>query len=295
MTSAVSVQTPKARPAGRKATALLALGLLVSAAAFMGLKLKTDAIVRKKVPGSSIIYLPSGKFLKFATFGYSALAADMIYLWSIQYYSTPTIDDRFNYLDHIFAIISELDPKYTDPYEVGALIAIAEAHDAEAAFRILDMGFAKNPDQWIFPFDAGHFALMQLKDYELAQKYFKACMAVPGAPNFVQRLYANSLYKKGDLKTSWETWLQIYNSAKDAPTKKVAENHLYNVKAAIDTGALGEAIKQYQARAGRLPGSLEDLVRARLVSAIPKDLDGKDYVYDPKTGAVATVIPWWKR
>src|SRR5512143_945176 len=158
MTATVSALTPKSKPAHRAGTALIVLGLLVSAAAFMGLKLKTDAIARKKVPGSSIIYLPSGKFLKFATFGYSSLAADLVYLWSIQYYSTPTIDDRFNYLDHIFAIISELDPKYTDPYEIGALIAVQEAHNTEAAFKILDLGFAKNPDQWLFPFDAGHIA-----------------------------------------------------------------------------------------------------------------------------------------
>ena len=60
--------------------------MLAASAAFMGLKLETDKIERNKVPGSSIIYIPSGKFLKYATFGYSALAADFVYLWSIQYY-----------------------------------------------------------------------------------------------------------------------------------------------------------------------------------------------------------------
>ena len=35
-------------------------------AGFMGLKLETDKVLREKVPGSSIIYVPSGKFLKYA-------------------------------------------------------------------------------------------------------------------------------------------------------------------------------------------------------------------------------------
>ena len=43
------------------ATLLLVLFLLGTCASFMALKAKTDTIVRKKVPGSSIIYIPSGK------------------------------------------------------------------------------------------------------------------------------------------------------------------------------------------------------------------------------------------
>ena len=59
-------------------------------------------------------------------------------------------------------------------------------------------------------------------------------MKIPGAPEFVERLRANAIFKKGDLKTSWETWLDIYKRAPDERTKKIASNHLYNVKATID-------------------------------------------------------------
>jgi tetratricopeptide (TPR) repeat protein len=276
--------------------ALLLVGLLLaSAAGFSALKVVTDRIVRKKVPGSSIIYIPSGKFLKYTTFGYRALAADAIYLWAIQYYSTPTIDDRFDHLDHIFAIINELDPRYQDPYEVGALIAVADARDMRAAFTILDRGAANNPDQWIYPFDAGHVAMMNLKDFALAEKYFEQCMKIPGAPEFVERLRANAIFKKGDLQTSWETWLDIYKRAPDERTKKIASNHLYNVKATIDKAALGGAVEEYRRRSGSLPPDLRTLVRIGLLREVPKDLDGKDYVYDPATGAVRTAISPWRR
>jgi len=275
------------------ATLLLLAILLASCAAFMALKVKTDAIVRKKVPGSSIIYIPSGKFLRYATFGYSGLAADLIYLWAIQYYSTPTIDDRFNYLDHIFAIVSELDPQYIDPYETGALIATNEARDITLAFKILDNGIDKNPQQWLLPFEAGHIAMMNLKNFDLAKDYFKKCMDLPGAPEFTRRLYANALYKKGDIETSWQTWLEIYNTAPDERTKKIASNHLYQLKSAMDTGRLKEALGKFRERYGRFPAELVDLVRTRILNELPKDLDSLDYVYDPKTGEVkAATIPW---
>jgi tetratricopeptide (TPR) repeat protein len=285
------------KPQGARVTAaiLLVLFLVAAAVSFMALKTKTDTIVRRKVPGSSIIYIPSGKFLRYATFGYSSLAADFIYLWAIQYYSTPTIDDRFNHLDHIFAIISDLDPSYIDPYETGALIATAEAQDITLAFKILDNGIAKNPKQWLLPFEAGHIAMLNLKDYDLAKRYFEKCMDLPGAPEFTRRLYANALYKKGDLETSWQTWLEIYNTAPDERTKKIASNHLYQVKSAIDAGRLKEALENFRQRYGRLPGELEELVRTRILASLPKDLDGRDYIYDPKTGQVKAATSPWKR
>jgi len=285
----------KTHPGKGPATLLLVVFLVAAATAFAALKIRTDSIVRRKLPGSSIIYIPSGKFLKYAAFGYRALAADVIYLWAIQYFSTPTIDDRFDHLDHIFAIINELDPRYQDPYEVGALIAVQEARDTRTAFAILDRGAANNPDQWVYPFNAGHVAMMTLKDFPLAEKYFEQCMKIPGAPEFVERLRANAIFKKGDLRTSWETWLDIYRKAPDERTKKIASNHLYNVKAAIDAAALEDAAAKYRQRLGRLPADLEALVRTGFLTEVPKDLDGKDYVYDPETGKVRTVISPWRR
>jgi len=276
-------------------TLLLFAFLMASAAAFMALKVATDKVAREKVPGSSIIYIPSGKFLKYATFGYRAVAADAIYLWAIQYYSTPTIDDRFDHLDHIFAIINELDPRYQDPYEVGALIAVQEARNPAAAFSILDRGAANNPDQWVYPFNAGHVAMMTLKDFPLAEKYFEQCMKIPGAPEFVERLRANAIFKKGDLQTSWETWLDIYKKAPDERTKKIASNHLYNVKAAIDEAAIEDAAAKYRERFGRPPADLETLLRTGFLREVPKDMDGEDYLYDPATGKVKTVTSPWRR
>lgn len=276
-------------------TLLLVAFLMGTAAAFMTLKAATDRVSREKLPGSSIIYIPSGKFLKYATFGYRAVAADAIYLWAIQYYSTPTIDDRFDHLDHIFAIINELDPRYQDPYEVGALIAVQEARNPAAAFSILDRGAANNPDQWVYPFNAGHVALMTLKDYPLAEKYFEQCMKIPGAPEFVERLRANAIFKKGDLRTSWETWLEIYKKAPDERTKKIASNHLYNVKAAIDASAVEDAASKYRERFGRPPADLETLLRTGFLREVPKDMDGEDYLYDPATGKVKTVTSPWRR
>jgi tetratricopeptide (TPR) repeat protein len=271
----------------------LTLWLVVSSAGFMGLKLQADRIARARLPGSSIIYVPSGKFLKYATFGYSSLAADLLYLWAIQYYSTYEIPDRFTYLDHIFSVISELDPAYTDPYEVGSLIAGQEARNIPLALKILDRGLEKNPSAWIFPFEAGHIAQMQTKDYALAREYYAKAMALPGAPDLIKRLYANASFRTMDYRTSWDTWLEIYRTATDEQVRKTASNHLYQVKAAMDLDALKEAVAAFKTKFKRLPSGFGEIAGSGILTSIPKDMDGKDYLYDPATGEVkAATIPW---
>ena len=69
--------------------------------------------------------------------------------------------------------------------------------------------------------------------------------------------------------------------------KKIASNHLYQVKAAMDIAALKEAVARFKERYGRLPAGPRPARDGRgLLASLPKDLDDKDYVYDPATGDV---------
>ena len=239
--------------------------------------------------------MPSGKHLKFASFGNSTMMADLVYLWAIQYYGNYNIQDRFEYIEHIFSIIAELDPKYLDPYEVGALIAVYEAKDVELAFKILDLGFKNNPDQWIFPFQAGHYAQMFLNDFRVAKEYYEKAKIIEGAPSQTERLAANAAFKMMDYETAWQSWLEIYETATDERIIKIASNHLYNVKASRDIQLITNAINLYSEKFGHRPLTLEQLVRGRFLSNVPKDLDEKDYIYDPQTGEIRAETIWLKR
>ncbi len=271
------------------------IALLLSGIALMGMKVKIDEISREKVPGSSIIYIPSGKYLKYATFGYSSLVADLIYIWSIQYFSDPTVLDRFDYLDHIISVINELDPRYFDPYDTGALIAIHDVLNLDLALKILDRGLEKNPTEWIYPYQAGHYVQRLVKDYERAREYYKTAMEIEGSPDISRRLYANAAFKMMDYETSWESWLEIYQTTDDERIKGIASNHLYQVKAAIDTQNLKKAVDLFKERYGRFPDDLSQLVRYSFLGSIPNDFDGKDYLYDPQSGEVKAPVSPWKR
>jgi len=278
-----------------KRTLLYPAALLLALAGIAGLKLNIDAMPRVKTPGAGIVYLPSGPAVKAATFGYPSLMADIAYVWAIQYYANPKIGDRFDHFNRIFTVIADLDPKWVDPYITAALIAHNDIRDPELALKMYDEGAARNPNEWIFPFEAGHYCQMNLKDYDRAKAYYEKAMAIPGAPDIAKRLFANAAYKTMDYKTSWEVWSEVYETTTVTEIKKIASNHLYNVKATVDISVLKVAVGKFRDARGRNPRDLGELVTARIIAGVPQDFDGKDYVYDPKTGEIKAAVLFWKR
>src|SRR5881296_3808572 len=178
---------------------LLSLGAVTAG----GAARRIDRMRAGQVPGYHLLYLPSGRYLKAATFGYQSLAADLIYIWSIQYYSNYQVADRYNYLDQIYRrVIAELDPTYIDPYLVGSMIMSVEANRDDLALRLLDDGITKNPGEWILPFEAGFLCYNRLHDYDRARVYFEKAVRVAGAPPVARRLYAEMFSRLGDKRTS---------------------------------------------------------------------------------------------
>jgi tetratricopeptide (TPR) repeat protein len=233
-----------------------------------------------------MLYLPSGKYLKPASFGYHALLSDFVYLWSIQYYGDPIFSPKMEYLKHTYDIITELDPYYIDAYQTGALFMFYEGRNPKAGLELLDRGIEKNPNEWILPADAGFYCYMNLKDKALAIKYFNKVVKIPSAPAQAKRLLAGMHFQIGDKKMAYDLWKEIYETANKAHIKQIAYQHVHDLKVLIDIEELKKAIQQYQNQTGKLPETLEQLHTSGLIAEIPIDPDEHPYVYDPRTGKV---------
>jgi hypothetical protein len=98
-----------------------------------------------------------------------------------------------------------------------------------------------------------------------------------------------------DYQTSWRSWLEIYQTAQDERTKKIASNHLYRVKSAMDIQELEDALQKFNSRYGHFPEGLDQLVQTGYLDRIPRDLDDEEYIYDPQTGEIKSRTTPWKR
>jgi tetratricopeptide (TPR) repeat protein len=277
----------------RRLLAVLSLsGLLLAA----GMQNRFDSTIDYLGERSTFVSLPSGKSLKILSFGYSNLAADLLFIWSIQFYSSYNLTNRFDFLERVYDTITDISPRYTAPYIIGSLIMALEAKDIPMALRLLDKGARNNPDEWIFDEEAGYYCYKNLKDYPRAEKYYDRAASKPGAPAYIRRMKAHMMYLSDDPRAAYRLWLDIYNNASDTLEKDSARNHLYQIQAENDLPVLRSAIAAFRGRHGRFPAALADLVRAGLLPSLPKDFSGNDYIYDPLQGTVtAQRIFQWKR
>lgn len=273
----------------RRLLVLLIVAAAVAAAA--GAEGRLHRLEATRRAGAHLLYLPSGKYLRALAPGFPEVLADAIYLWSIQYYADYRPDERSAYLEHIYAgVITELDPRYQDPYLVGALIMAVEAGDVEMALRLLDKGIEANPGDWLLAFEAGFYCFDSLGDYARAARYFERAMKVPGAHPLVRRLHAEMYNRIGDRRSSWRYWLEIWQGAQDDYVRSVAWRHVHDLKLQVDVEELQAAVNAYAERFGRWPQELDELVRKRIAGSIPRDPEGNPYIYNRNTGQVRSAV-----
>jgi tetratricopeptide (TPR) repeat protein len=263
--------------------------LLLAVAATATAERRLGAEVPGEQAGSHLLYLPSGKYLRAIAPGYPEVLADLIYMWSIQYYSEFDRRERYEYLEHIYAnVITELDPRYTDPYLIGAMIMAMEAKDVEMALRLLDKGIEANPDDWLMPFEAGFYCYDSLHDYPRAARYFERSARIPGAHPLVRRLHAEMFNKMGDKATSLRYWREIFVSATDDHIRSVAYRHAHDLKIQVDLETIRKALAIHLEHYGVHPGSLQALVAAGIIDRVPLQPGGGPYLYNRNTGLVRT-------
>jgi len=259
--------------------------VLLTLTGVSGLKLERLNTARSET--TDLLYLPNGDYLQVASLGQAPLLADIIYLWAIQFYAEYDREDRFHYVEHIFGnVIVKLDPHYIDAYWMGAMILSVEAHDVDAALKLLDAGLAHNPDSWMLAWIAA-WESYHANRLDRAVHYFEIAAEIPGAPASVRRMRAGILGKAGDTRRALELWFEIYNDPQmDERSRGIAERQLRRLKQQADLEDLTEIIERFEQRTGRLPRSLQELIESGDLGSVPLDFDGQPYRYDPSSGSV---------
>lgn len=273
----------------RLRTAGLWLLLLVCLAGWVLPQTSIDFRRARWREADALLFLPTGEYLQAASLGYQALVADALYLWSIQYYGHHRTAEGRKYLWRIYDVITDLDPLYQDAYLTGAMIMATDMADPELAIRLLEKGAANNPDDWIYPLDAGYYAWMDLDDPARAGEYFDRALEKLGVPGVVRRIRAGMDEMAGNLQAALGLWLEIYDeavAAGDEHLEAISWQHVYDLKVDMDLELLNEALVRFRVARGRTPRVLEALVSEGFVATVPRSPDGSAYEYDSVTGRV---------
>lgn len=134
-------------------------------------------------------------------------------------------DKHFHEGDYLAAIrchrqIIELDPTYTEAYTNAAWLLWSMGRDG-AAFALLERGRKRNPQEYEFSFDRG-FYHYQAKRYGLAAAEFARAAACE-CPDYVYRMLAHALERKGDLTGARAVWQKLH---RQDPKNALVTHHL---------------------------------------------------------------------
>jgi len=141
-------------------------------------ELQGRAVAARKAAAQEAFNLPPAKILRAATFGYNELAADMIWIRSINYFTSQLFDKKEmlhmqRYLDTIIALDSQFKEVYIfGPAMLLSMKGASKHTDVEvlAAIELLGRAVKEFPNDWTFPKALGSYYLFELEGQDKAQK-----------------------------------------------------------------------------------------------------------------------------
>jgi hypothetical protein len=201
--------------------------LLLSGASLLGSAVvvrEHDTRDARRQKRDELLYYPSGFFVREASLGQQASAADLAWIRALQYYGEHKRTDRvFTYLDHIFRILTDLDPEFANAYIFGGLVMAQDAEMVEPGLRLLEKGVRNNPGNWELTFETGFAHYVAARDYRKAAMYFALAARHPEAPEYVVRFgaFANRLAGRADVSAA--LWQDLATRTKNPLLRELAE------------------------------------------------------------------------
>jgi hypothetical protein len=241
------------------------------------------------------LYLSSPTVMAKAALSYDAVLADLYWVRAIQHYGGdrlhPDAARRYDLLYPLLDLTTSLDPGFTVAYRFGAIF-LAEPYPGgagrpELAIALLEKGVKAMPDRWEYCHDIGFTYYWHLHDYKKAAEWFLRGADQPGGPWWLRTYAAVMLTRGGDRQASRFMWRNIHETTDNEWLRSNAELRLLQLDALDQIDQLESAVRAFEGRLGRYPASWDELVVARLLSAVPADPTGVDYVLRPEGGTVS--------
>ncbi|MFY9560098.1 MAG: hypothetical protein WAQ52_07680 [Terriglobales bacterium] len=264
------------------ASAVLALAL----AGTVGTLRAIDHL-RRGATFQEVLYIRSPKALKRISLGYTGLLGDLYWTRAVQYfgYQHHQHSSDFHLLAPLLEIATDLDPKLLPAYQFGSNFLAPQppngAGEPEKAIALAEYGIRNNPDNWKLYYGLGFIYYTELKDYAKASEAFERGAQVPNAHPFLGILAARMAQHAGEFETARMLWTTTYETTKDKDIQRNAVDHLRALRVDEDVTQLEQLVSTYRGRTGRLPVSINDLVRAGLIGGVPVDPTGQPYKLMP--------------
>ncbi|MRR54790.1 MAG: hypothetical protein EG822_09805 [Deltaproteobacteria bacterium] len=177
----------------------------------------------------------------------------------------------------------QLDPYNMDAYYFGQAILVWDVGKVELANELLDYGMRYRTWDWYLPYFAGFNHAFFLKDYAGAARYYEQAGKLSGSDLF-KNLAGRYLQESGktDMALAY-----LYAMEKGEKNPAVKKSFRTRIIAFQEVRHIEIARDRYRQKVGRLPASLEVLIKEGYLRSLPVDPYGGHFYLEPD-GRVAT-------
>lgn len=246
---------------------------LILFAAVIATQLFFDKEKAKAVYSEPIV--PKANIVRIADLGLHNAAADLEWLSMIQYFGGGE-SRTYEKLDGYLFLTTDLDPKFPYPYAFGALI-LPGFGQVDRGIEIGQKGIDAGIVDYRLPYYMATTYHIEKDDPVNAAKYFDLAARTPGVLDGIKRVAANYGTRGDKREKTKQIWIGIFESTKDEMVKERAKDYIVHYEI---MDLLEAAAKEYNKRNGKFPTDINDLVTAKILTAIPPDPFGYSFVFD---------------
>ena len=255
--------------------------------------------------GEEALFLSSGETIKRMSLGLEAVAADVYWIRTVQYFgrklidsgkplsSAATKDIRMDLLAPLLNIVVTLDPHHLAAYRFAAIFL--PERDMPAAIALLEKGIRENQSDWRLYQDLAYIYWQagnasageeQAQYYASAAQWYDKGARAPGAPWWMNDL-SGLMRMKGGSREATRAVYAAYLGSDDENVRRQAIDRLKQLRSIEELEAINGLVARYKQETGACPSDLRMFVsRLRAINltinddSMPVDPDGFAYVYD---------------
>ena len=261
-----------------QAVCVLGLALTLSLALVQPVRRVRDRIYRESL--GHIGTLP-GWVIQGSVLEFHGVAADLLFLKTISYIGR-FIGEQQNLSSgewrttaHLLDRITDLDPRFWDPYVFAETMLAWQANMLDEADRLLQKAARARPTDYRPFYFLGFNEFYFRHNAAKAAPYLRRAAEKDNAPAYIKGLAARFSLYGGQTVMGILFLKNLLAHPLDTRTKKYLEKRLTALEA---IHVLERAVARYRKQTGRLPSTLHDLVGAGLLDKLPVDPYGGDFV-----------------
>ena len=213
------------------------------------------------------------------TLGFQNVLADVAWLEAVQVAGNLKMAlADYDRLYELLNVEANFDPKFDIPYLLGGLVLGDSPDHTQKALEVFQRGKREFPTDWRFPFYIGYTSYFSIGETEAAGNAMAEAARLPGSPEYLPGLASRMLSEAREPGAALAMLETIVRQENDPARRAVLDRRIREVTVERDLQMLERAVEKYREKTGTIPAVLSALVSEGILSALPTEPNGGNYL-----------------